>query len=163
MSESINRRGLSEAWQEKESRASELLMEAEWARARGQHGWATRLFLEAAGLEEELAQEVADQPDLVDQYRIHALSAASCWAEVGAWGRAKRLAANLLSDGQASPAFRQEVESLLKELEAAEAKRHDLPLSEEAVLYPLKAGLVALPPGPLHGEPLRAGAGSRVR
>jgi hypothetical protein len=161
MSESINRRGLSEAWQEKETQVSELLMEAEWSRARGQHGWATRLFLEAAGLEEELAQEVADQPDLGDQYRIHALSAASCWAEVGAWRRAKRLAANLLSDHRAPLAFRQEVEALLEQLEAAETKRLDLPLSEETALYPLREALVPFAPGLMPGE--RVGVGSRER
>lgn len=161
MSESINRQGLSKAWQEKETQASELLMEAERARARGQHGWATRLFLEAAGLEEELAQEVADQPDLVDQYRIHALSAASCWAEVGAWRRAKRLAANLLSDHQAPPAFRQEVKALLEQLEAAEMEQLDLPLSEEAALYPLREALIPLASGLMPGEPVGVGSHER--
>ena len=77
----INRQGSDQAFAGSEARKSEVLLEAQMLRARGQSEEAATKLAEAAAIEEQLSEQCANA-GLRDKAWVHRFSAASCWAQV---------------------------------------------------------------------------------
>ncbi len=78
----ISRKELDTNFVEEEARKSNLILEANLFKARGEYQEAADRFAEAAQIEERLSQ-VLLQEGLLDKYFIHCFSALSCWAQAG--------------------------------------------------------------------------------
>ncbi|MCI0690893.1 hypothetical protein L0337_02685 [candidate division KSB1 bacterium] len=72
-------------------RKSLLIIQAQFQQALGQHGEASRLYLEAAMLEEKIAARFRQQ-DNFDDAAISFFSAASCYKNAGEFAKAITLA-----------------------------------------------------------------------
>jgi tetratricopeptide (TPR) repeat protein len=111
----IDRRGLSEEFKRLEGEKSRLILEAHLFRKSGQVAKAHRNFAQAAEIEEILVDE-ARQKSLTGELRVHVISAASCWAQVGDYLRAIHLLEDLLAtDPDMPPRLQREVQDFIRE------------------------------------------------
>ena len=109
MKTGISRQGLEPQWIARESAKSNLLLRARLLQAQGETENALALYLQAAEIEEELA-DYCSTIGLHEKSHIHRFGAASCWAKVGELQRALRICEVLLLESALSEPIRKAVE-----------------------------------------------------
>jgi tetratricopeptide (TPR) repeat protein len=125
-------------------RKSLLIIQAQFQQAIGQHGEAVRLFLEAALLEEKIADHFQQQGSL-DDAAISLFSAASCYKNAGAFAKAITLAEEamtLTSSGE----FVKEIQQFRNDCEKALAPAGQRTLRgivRNGAVHPFDSGVLA--------------------
>ncbi len=117
LSISVRRHGLGASFDAEETRKSQLLLEAQQLRARGEDQSAAERFAEAAAVEEELSAR-CDAQGLLEKSFVHQFSAASCWAQAGDFYDAIVLCDELLTRQELPPGLRRQVDQYAATLRA---------------------------------------------
>lgn len=92
----IRRDGLGPEFAAEEARKSNLILEANFLRARGEVDDAVARFAEAAEIEEKLGEQ-CEAAGLNEKAWVHRFSTASCWAQAGNFYEAVMLGDALLA------------------------------------------------------------------
>lgn len=113
----ISRQGLDTSFEADESRKSDLIVEAQLLRERGQHEAAVDKFAEAAEIEERLSDQ-CEAKGLREKSLVHRFSAASCWAQAGNFYRAIALCDELLARRDLPDRLRRRIQDYAQTLRA---------------------------------------------
>lgn len=113
----VSRKGLDSTFVEEERRKSRMILEANLLKAQNRHQEAADKFAEAARIEEELGDILAEQ-GLTEKYFVHRFSAASCWAHARNLYQAIAICNDLLQRPDLPETLEQRIRDYLQVLQA---------------------------------------------
>jgi hypothetical protein len=117
----ISRKGVSEAFCQREREVSQFILESRLLQAQGHFDEATRRYAEAARLEEVQCEEL-ERLGLHEKYWVHYFSALSCWGQAGNLFRAMEMAEALLARPNLPERYRERVREYRDQLRARQAE-----------------------------------------
>ncbi len=123
-------------------RKSLLIVQAQFQQALAQHDEATRLYLEAALLEEKIAAHFKQEHNL-DDAAISLFSAASCYKKAGALAKAVALAED--AEAQSGSAeFAAEIRRFIEANKTLSAPRRTMRgIVRNGTIHPFESGVLA--------------------
>jgi len=112
---------LDAAFEEKEIRKSNLILEAHFLREQQYFQDAADRFAQAARIEERLSKEL-ERLGLQEKFLVHRFSALSCWGQAGNLHRAIKMADELLARPDLPASYRERVRKYRETLRARQAE-----------------------------------------